>query len=141
MERSRAWPLVTIGLGYFMVILDTTIVNVALPSIEKELSASVAGLQWVVDGYALVFASLLLTAGALGDRLGSKRVFLAGLVLFTVTSALCGAAPTLGALVAFLLSIDSAVAFRTRVIMLGVTLWTAAQCGLTFSRTGPPSRL
>jgi MFS transporter, DHA2 family, methylenomycin A resistance protein len=101
MERSRAWPLVTICLGYFMVILDTTVVNVALPSIEKQLGATVAGLQWVVDGYALVFASLLLTAGALGDRLGSKRVFLAGLVLFTVTSALCGAAPTLGALVAF----------------------------------------
>ena len=101
MARSRVWPLVTICLGYFMVILDTTVVNVALPSIERQLGATVAGLQWVVDGYALVFASLLLTAGALGDRLGSKRVFLGGFVLFTVTSALCGTAPTLGALVAF----------------------------------------
>lgn len=90
--------LVAICLGYFMVILDTTIVNVALPNIQQELGATVTGLQWVVDGYNLVFASFLLTAGALGDRLGSKGVFLAGLALFTIASALCGAAPTLGIL-------------------------------------------
>lgn len=93
--------LVAICLGYFMTILDTTIVNVALPAIARGLGATVTGLQWVVDGYTLVFAALLLTAGALGDRLGGRGVFLAGLALFTVTSALCGLAPSLGLLVAF----------------------------------------
>jgi len=84
-----------ICLGYFMVILDTTVVNVALPNITKQLGATVTELQWVVDGYSLVFASFLLTAGALGDRLGSKQVFIGGLAVFTLASALCGAAPTL----------------------------------------------
>ncbi len=93
--------LVAICLGYFMTILDTTIVNVALPDIAKGLGAGVAGLQWVVDGYALVFAALLLSGGALGDRFGGKEVFLAGLALFSAASALCGVAPTLGLLVAF----------------------------------------
>ena len=87
--------LLAICLGYFMVILDTTIVNVALLNMQHELGATVIGLQWIVDGYTLVFASLLLTAGALGDRLGSKRIFLVGLLLFTSASALCGMAPTL----------------------------------------------
>src|SRR6266545_3509650 len=75
-----------------MVMLDNTIVNVALPSIQRELGASVMSLQLVVDAYILVFASLLLTAGALGDRFGRKKVFQVGLVVFTVASALCGLA-------------------------------------------------
>ncbi len=100
-REAGAAALIAICLGYFMTILDTTIVNVALPSIGRDLGAAVAGLQWVVDGYALVFAGLLLTGGALGDRLGSRGVFLAGLALFTLTSALCAVAPTLWTLVAF----------------------------------------
>ncbi|GCE04598.1 MFS transporter [Dictyobacter aurantiacus] len=92
---EKAIALITICLGYFMVILDTTIVNVALPSIQHELNATVTGLQWAVAGYNLVFASLLLTAGALGDRVGSKKVFLWGLVLFALASCACGAAPSL----------------------------------------------
>ena len=84
-----------ICLGYFMIILDTTIVNIALVNMQQQLGASVNNLQWVVDGYTLVFASLLLTAGALGDRFGNKRVFLIGLALFIFASALCGIAPTL----------------------------------------------
>ncbi len=95
MKNSKTLVLVTICIGYFMTILDTTVVTVALPNIQTHLGASVTGLQWIVDGYALVFASLLLTAGSLGDRLGSRRIFLAGLILFTVASALCGAAPNL----------------------------------------------
>src|SRR6266704_4223018 len=83
-----------------MVMLDNTIVNVALPSIRSDLGSSVSGLQLIVDTYILVFASLLLTAGALGDRYGRKRVFLIGLVVFTLGSALCGLAPSLPALVA-----------------------------------------
>src|SRR5438128_2122868 len=90
-----AIPLLALCLGYFMTILDVTIVNVALVDIKEHLSANVTGLQWIVDGYALVFASFLLTGGALGDRRGSRTVFLAGLALFTLTSTLCSLAPTL----------------------------------------------
>src|SRR5256886_1507605 len=88
-------PLLALCLGYFMTILDVTIVNVALVDIKEHLSANVTGLQWIVDGYALVFASLLLTGGALGDRRGRRTVFLAGLALFTLASTLCSLAPTL----------------------------------------------
>lgn len=90
--------LTGICLGYFMTILDVTAVNVALPAIQHRLDASVADLQWIMDGYALAFATLLLSAGSLGDRRGSKAVFLAGLGLFTLASLACGASPTLAAL-------------------------------------------
>src|SRR3954471_7683093 len=73
-------------IGIFMVYLDATIVNVALPSIGRDLDADVTGLQWVIDAYTLVFACLLLTAGTLGDAWGRKRVFLVGLMGFTLTS-------------------------------------------------------
>lgn len=87
--------LLAICLGYFMVILDTTVVNVALPSVGHQLGATIAEQQWILDGYTLIFACLLLTAGAMGDRFGSKLIFLAGLAVFTISSALCGMAPTL----------------------------------------------
>lgn len=102
-EKSAAngkLALLAICTGYFMVILDATIVTVALPNIQSQLGAGVTGLQWVVDGYSLAFASLLLTAGVLGDRLGNRRVFLIGLLLFIVTSALCGIANALWLLIA-----------------------------------------
>ena len=100
---DRKAQLLTLGaccMGLFMVMLDNTVVNVALPSIQRELGATVPGLALVLDAYILVFASLLLTAGSLGDRFGRRRVFRAGLVLFTAASALCGLAPSLPALVA-----------------------------------------
>jgi DHA2 family methylenomycin A resistance protein-like MFS transporter len=81
-------------LGYFMVILDTTIVNVALPALRADLGASVAGLQWVVDGYLLMLAALLLSGGVLADRLGARRVFQLGLGLFVLASVGCGLAPS-----------------------------------------------
>jgi len=87
--------LAALCLGYFMVILDTTVANVALPDIQQQLSASFSSLQWVVDGYALVFASLLLTGGAITDRFGGRRSYVAGFALFTAASALCGAAPAI----------------------------------------------
>jgi DHA2 family methylenomycin A resistance protein-like MFS transporter len=90
---------VAICAGYFMVILDTTAVNTALPSLRADLGASVADLQWVVDGYTLAFAALLLSGGALGDRLGARRVFATGLVGFVATSAVCGLAPSVATLV------------------------------------------
>ncbi|HEX8714678.1 MAG TPA: MFS transporter [Solirubrobacteraceae bacterium] len=88
-------------MSLLIVGLDNTIVNVALPSIGRELHTTVSGLQWTVDAYTLVLASLLMLSGSMGDRLGRKRVFSLGLVLFTLGSLLCSVAPTLGALVAF----------------------------------------
>ena len=85
----------------FIVGLDTTIVNVALPSIGRELHASVAGLQWTVDAYVLVLASLLMLSGATGDRVGRRTVFQVGLAVFTAGSGLCSLAPGLGWLIAF----------------------------------------
>jgi DHA2 family methylenomycin A resistance protein-like MFS transporter len=92
--------LVSMCAGYFLVLLDVTIVNVAVPKIGTALHASVSELQWVVDGYALALASLMLAAGTLGDRHGHKRIVLAGLALFGAASAACGAAPSAGVLVA-----------------------------------------
>ncbi|MFF6853208.1 MFS transporter [Streptomyces antimycoticus] len=95
----RRMPLLAICLGYFLVILDVTVVNVAAPRIGAGLAAGQGALQWIVDGYTLVFAGLLLFCGGLGDRLGHRRVFLAGLGLFTVASAGCALAPTVAVLV------------------------------------------
>lgn len=97
---SRALTLTAMSLGFVVVQLDVTIVNVALQSIGKAIGGGVTNLQWVVDAYTLAFASLILTAGALGDRLGAKRVFMAGFMIFTAASAICGVAPNLAALIA-----------------------------------------
>ncbi|MGI8420376.1 MAG: MFS transporter [Candidatus Levyibacteriota bacterium] len=86
---------IALCLGFFMTILDVTIVNVALVDIKTHLGGNINALQWILDGYALVYASFLLTTGALGDRLGNKRIFIVGLGLFTLASILCGLAPTL----------------------------------------------
>jgi EmrB/QacA subfamily drug resistance transporter len=88
-------------MSLLIVSLDNTVLNVALPSMQKELDASTAGLQWTIDAYTLVLASLLMLAGSTADRLGRKRVFMAGLVVFTIGSALCSVAPDLDALIAF----------------------------------------
>jgi DHA2 family methylenomycin A resistance protein-like MFS transporter len=87
--------------GYFLVLLDVTIVNVALPRIEAGLHADVSGLQWVVDGYAIALASLMLGGGTVGDLQGHKRIVLWGFALFGLASLGCGAAPATGVLVAF----------------------------------------
>jgi EmrB/QacA subfamily drug resistance transporter len=86
------WTLAAVCLGTFMLLLDITIVNVALPDIQSSLDASFADLQWVIDAYALTLAALLLTAGSLADLFGRRRLYLIGLVVFTAASALCGAA-------------------------------------------------
>ncbi len=95
----RHLPLLAICLGYFMVILDATIVNVALPSIGRDLGGGVGGLQWVVDAYTVVFAGLLLSAGSIGDLIGSRKVLDTGLGLFTAASAACALAPSVEVLV------------------------------------------
>jgi DHA2 family methylenomycin A resistance protein-like MFS transporter len=97
--KARAFTLAATSLGFVVVQLDVTIVNVALQRIGAAFGGGVAGLQWIVDAYTLVFASLILTAGALGDRLGAKRVFTAGFLIFTAGSALCGLAPDLRLLI------------------------------------------
>ena len=90
---DRKWrALIVVCVGIFMLLLDITVVNVALPDIQRELHASFTDLEWVVDAYALMLASVMLNAGTLGDMLGRKRVFVAGVALFTIASALCGAA-------------------------------------------------
>jgi len=87
---NKWWTLVAVCLGTFMLLLDITIVNVALPDIQRALNSSFADLQWVVDAYALTLASFLLTAGSLADMYGRRVLYLAGLVVFTGASALCG---------------------------------------------------
>ncbi len=93
MPAALRWILAATCFGFVMVQLDVTIVNVALPRIGAELGTGTAGLQWVVDAYTLTFAVLLLSAGVLGDRFGSKRAYLAGFLLFTAASLGCAAAP------------------------------------------------
>lgn len=100
-RRRRLLVLAICCMSLLIVGLDNTIVNVALPSIGRQLHASVSGLQWTVDAYTLVLASLLMLSGSMGDRLGRARVFETGLALFTLGSLLCSLAPTLGFLIAF----------------------------------------
>ncbi|MEV4704493.1 DHA2 family efflux MFS transporter permease subunit [Actinoplanes sp. NPDC049316] len=99
--RRRLLVLAICCLSLFIVGLDSTIVNIALPSLRADLGASVSGLQWVIDAYTLVLASLLVLAGSTADRVGRRRTFQTGLALFTAGSLLCSIAPDLGWLVAF----------------------------------------
>src|SRR2546423_4160300 len=87
------WTLIAVSVATFMLLLDITVVNVALPSIRKGLDASFSDLQWVVDAYALTLAALVLTAGSLAGRLGRRRVFAAGLAIFSLACLLCALAP------------------------------------------------
>jgi EmrB/QacA subfamily drug resistance transporter len=100
-----------------MMVLDSTIVNVALPSIQHELHFTQASLTWVIDGYLITFGGLLLLAGRLGDLVGRKRVFLSGLVLFTLASVLCGLATSQGMLIAFRLLQGAGGAVASSVIL------------------------
>jgi DHA2 family methylenomycin A resistance protein-like MFS transporter len=92
--------LLSVCLGFFVIQLDVTIVNVALPAIQREIGGTLAGLQWVIDAYTLALASIMLTAGATADRVGARKIFTAGLTVFAVGSAACAAAPALGVLIA-----------------------------------------
>jgi EmrB/QacA subfamily drug resistance transporter len=100
-HRRQLLVLAICCMSLLIVAIDTTILNVALPSIQKDLHASVSGLQWTIDAYTLVLASLLMLSGSAADRLGRRRIFQTGLVLFTAGSVLCSLAPGLGWLVAF----------------------------------------
>src|SRR5881296_4153890 len=97
--RSGALTLVVLCAGMLMIVLDQTIVSVALPTIRRDLGFTQSGLAWVVNAYLIAFGGLLLLAGRLGDLAGRKRVYLAGLVIFTAASVLCGLAPSQGVLI------------------------------------------
>src|SRR5437588_3580050 len=98
--RQRGWTLAIVSLGLFMVVLDNLVVSVALPSIHRDLGASIQALEWTVNAYVLAYAVLLLTGAALGDRFGRKRMFIGGLALFTASSAAAAVAPSIGLLIA-----------------------------------------
>src|SRR5271168_510110 len=111
-ERRRWIALGVLCLGQLMMVLDATIVNVALPSIQHDLNFTQGNLTWVIDGYLITFGGFLLLAGRMGDLVGRKKVFLAGLVLFTAASIFCGFASSQGMLIAgrFIQGIGGAVA-------------------------------
>ena len=93
-EMRKWWTLAAVSFGLFMIMLDNTIVNVALPSIQRDLHMSISSLEWIVTAYALTFAALLITGGKLGDVYGRRRIFVVGLVVFTLSSLACGFAPS-----------------------------------------------
>ena len=96
-EPARGWVLVLTSAAFFMVALDALVVITALPAIHHDLGGSVSTLEWTVNAYTLSFAAGIITAAAIGDRLGRRRVYVAGLLLFTVASAACALAPSAGA--------------------------------------------
>src|SRR5207247_9121530 len=100
--RGNPWAvLVVVSLGFFMTLLDLTIVNIAIPDMLDRLHASLDAVLWVLNAYALVLAVLVITAGRLGDLLGPRTMFVAGIVVFTAASAACGFAPGAGWLIGF----------------------------------------
>src|SRR6059058_214145 len=100
MKNSRWLSLIVLCTGFLLIVVDMTIVNVALPTIQKDLGFSQSGLAWVVNAYLIAFGGLLLLAGRLGDLIGRRRVFLIGLVAFTTASFLCGISDSRGLLIA-----------------------------------------
>jgi EmrB/QacA subfamily drug resistance transporter len=118
-DRSRWFALVVLCVGMLMIVLDVTVVNVALPNIQSDLGFSQSSLAWVVNAYLIAFGGLLLLAGRLGDLLGRRRVFMAGLVVFTAASLVCGVSDSQGVLVAarFVQGIGGAM---TSAVILGM---------------------
>src|SRR5687767_3519844 len=118
-DRSRWIALVVLCVGMLMIVLDVTIVNVALPSIQDDLGFSQSNLAWIVNAYMIAFGGLLLLAGRLGDLIGQRRVFLTGLAVFTAASVMCAVAPGQGALIAarFIQGVGGAL---TSAVILGM---------------------
>jgi MFS family permease len=94
--NRKWWTLAAVSLGLFMIMLDNTVVNVALPSIERDLGARLSELEWIVSGYALTFAAFLLTGGKLADLLGRRRIYVIGLAIFGGASLACALSPGAG---------------------------------------------
>jgi EmrB/QacA subfamily drug resistance transporter len=122
-RRAEPWVLAATIVGSSMAFIDTTVVNVALPVLQSDLLASVAGVQWVVESYALLLAALLLVGGSLGDRHGRRRTFAAGIAVFALASAWCGLAPTIGHLIAAraVQGVGAAILIPTSLALIGVS--------------------
>jgi len=125
-DRSAAghgkwWPLAAVCVAVFMLLIDVTVVNVALPDIQRELHASFSNLEWVIDAYALTLAAFQLTSGSLGDRLGRKPIFVGGIAVFAASSLACGLAPTATTLDWFraVQGVGGAVMFANSLAILG----------------------
>ena len=118
---KKWWTLLAVCAGMFMLLLDVTIVIVAQPAIQDDLHASLTEVQWVLDAYALTLASLLLTSGVLADRYGRKRLFLTGLVIFTMGSLLCGVAqdPSMLIVSRSAQGVGGAIMFATSLALIG----------------------
>ena len=120
---KKWWTLLAVVMGTFMLLLDTTIVNTALPSIQRQFNGSLTNLQWVIDAYALVLAGALLVGGSLADRFGRRLLFAIGTAIFTVGSLLCGLAT--GSLFLVLArglqGVGGAIMFATSLALLGNT--------------------
>ncbi|MFJ1544422.1 MFS transporter [Streptomyces sp. NPDC088246] len=146
---SPTLSLVASLLGFALIMLDASVVNVALPSMGSDLGGGMAGLQWVVDAYTIAFAALLLSTGAFSDRIGATRAYTAGIALFTLASVACGLAPNLPALIGFRVvqGIAAAVVLPTTLALVrqayadpaqrgrAVSLWAAG--GTTAAALGP----
>src|SRR6266536_2542437 len=99
-ENRKWWTLAAVSFGLFMIMLDNTIVNVALPTLQRSLHLKISELEWVVTGYALTFGALMLTGGKLADLFGRRLIFVVGLVIFTASSLACGLAGSATVLIA-----------------------------------------
>ncbi len=141
-DGSKWWTLVAVCIGIFILLLDVTIVNVALPDIQQDLDARLSGLQWVMDAYALSLAALLLTAGSLADLVGRRRVFMIGIALFMVGSIACGAAHDIGLLIAArgFQGIGGAAMFATGLALLS-SAYQGRDRGVAFGAFGATTGL
>ncbi|WP_131741893.1 MFS transporter [Actinomadura roseirufa] len=137
---SRWWPLTAVSLGTFMLLVDVNIVTVALPEMATGLDTSYAALQWVMDAYALALAAALLGAGALADRLGRRRVYVAGLVTFAASSLVCGLAPGTPLLIAArgVQGLGAAAMFATTVALISAS-YSGRDRGVAFGVWGAVS--
>ena len=127
------WPLVAVCAGSFMLLVDLTIVNVALPDMARELHTTFSDLQWVIDLYALVLGALVLTVGAVADRLGRRAIYVAGLVLFAASSLTCGLAPNVAVLLAArgVQGLGAAAMFATTMALISNT-YEGRERGIAF---------
>src|ERR1700750_1088097 len=139
---DRRWTLVAVCTTTFMLLLDITVVNVALPNIQRDLNASLTGLQWVVDAYALTLAALILTAGALADRYGRRLLFMIGVVVFTLSSLVCGLAWNIAVLdvARAVQGIGGAALFATALALIGAE-YRGPEIGGALAAPGATSRL
>src|SRR5215470_4316126 len=131
------WPLVAVCAGACMLLVDVTIVNVALPDMARELHTTFGDLQWVIDLYALVLGALVLTAGSIADRVGRRRIYILGLVVFAASSLACGIAPNVGVLIAArgVQGIGAAAMFATTIALISSS-YSGRDRGVAFGAWG-----